>query len=68
MKKVPAKKKAKAKAIDYSTAKLIDLPTCADGTPRKKEFVLWIIEKLNATLPKRVERTLGKKIAPSAKK
>ena len=38
--------------FDYSKVKLADLPKNADGTPKKKYFVLWLIEKLNRAIPK----------------
>lgn len=56
LKKAIQKKKSKPE-IDYSGVKFSDLPTCKDGTPRKKEFVLWIIAKINETIPKN-KRTL----------
>jgi len=38
--------------FDYSKVKLADLPKNADGTTKKKYFVLWLIEKLNRSIPK----------------
>ena len=50
--------KNKSSEVDYSKVKYSDLPLCKDGSPRKKEFVLWIIAKINKTIPKK-NRTLG---------
>lgn len=47
--KVVAKK---IQELDYSKVKLIDLPKNADGTPKKKHFVLWLINKLNRAIPR----------------
>lgn len=47
--KVVAKK---IQELDYSKVKLIDLPKNADGTPKKKYLVIWLINKLNRAIPK----------------
>jgi hypothetical protein len=52
-KKPPTKVVAKKTLeLDYSKVKLADLPKNADGTPKKKHFVLWLINKLNRAIPK----------------
>lgn len=52
-KKAPMKVVAKKiQELDYSKVKLADLPKNADGTPKKKHFVLWLINKLNRAIPK----------------
>ena len=52
-KKAPMKVVAKKTLeLDYSKVKLADLPKNADGTPKKKHFVLWLINKLNRAIPK----------------
>lgn len=52
-KKPPMKVVAKKiQELDYSKVKLADLPKNADGTPKKKHFVLWLINKLNRAIPK----------------
>lgn len=51
-KKATPKKSNQAESQDYGKMHFCDLPTCKDGTPRKKALVLWIIEKVNASIPK----------------
>ena len=52
-KKAPMKAVAKKiQELDYSKVKLADLPKNADGTPKKKHFVLWLINKLNRAIPR----------------
>jgi len=39
-------------SVDYGKMRYVDLPTCKDGTPKKKALVLWIIDKVNSVIPK----------------
>jgi phosphoribosylformimino-5-aminoimidazole carboxamide ribonucleotide (ProFAR) isomerase len=48
----PKKSSQQVDSKDYGNMHFCDLPTCKDGTPRKKALVLWIIEKVNASIPK----------------